>query len=156
MRVRAQLASLLNEMGKTDEAIAHYEEMLRLNPGDNQGLRYPLLGCYLELGDIAGAERIFTEYPDEGSAMFIWAQVLANLIAGEETAATKALAEARTANKHVEAYLIGSKKKPATGPGYYSPGEPSEAIVCIHEIGSAWTMHPKAIDWLKRQKVKRK
>jgi tetratricopeptide (TPR) repeat protein len=156
MRARAQLAGLLHEAGQVDEAIAHWEEMLRLNPGDNQGLRYSLLGGYLELGNLRGAERIFSEYPDEASAMFAWARVLADLLAGAESAAAKPLAAARKANQHVEAYLTGRKKLPANGPGYYSPGEPSEAIVCMHEIGAAWTKHPPAIDWLKRQKAKRK
>jgi tetratricopeptide (TPR) repeat protein len=155
MRARAHLAALLNEAGQIDEAIGHWEEMLRLNPNDNQGLRYPLLGGYLEQGNLSGVDRVFSEYPDEGSAMFAWARLLASVFAGKESAAAKALADARKANKHVEAYLIGRKKMPADGRGYYSPGEPSEAIVCMFEIGSAWKKHPAAIDWLKRQKVKR-
>lgn len=154
MRARAQLAGLLSESGRVDEAIGHWEEMLRLNPNDNQGIRYPLLGGYLERENLQGVERVFSEYPDEGSAMFAWARVLANFLAGSESDAAKALAEARKANEHVEAYLIGRKKMPADGPGYYSPGEPSEAIVCMFEIGSAWKKHPAAIDWLKRQKSK--
>lgn len=154
MRARAHLAALLSEAGQVDEAIGHWEEMLRLNPGDNQGLRYPLLGGYLTQGNLPGVERVFSEYPDEGSAMFAWARVLARFLAGKESDAAKALADARKANKHVEAYLIGRKKMPADGPGYYSPGEPSEAIVCMFELGSAWKKHPAAIDWLKRQKAK--
>lgn len=154
MRARAQLASLLKDSGKIDEAVEHFEEMLRLNPGDNQGLRYSLLGCYLEQGNASGAERLFAEYPDEGSAVFEWARVLATFIAGDETGAAKRLADARTTNKHVESFLTGRKKTPTDGPGYYSPGDPSEAIICMHEIGTAWSMHPRAIDWLKRQKVK--
>jgi hypothetical protein len=84
--------------------------------------------------------------------MFAWARVLTDILVGDEDAAAKSLAEARKANKHVESYLIGRKKTPAEGPGYYSPGEPSEAVVCMLEIGLAWTAHPQAIDWLKRQK----
>lgn len=43
MRARAGLARCLWESGKRDEALAHYREMLRLNPNDNQGLRYVLV-----------------------------------------------------------------------------------------------------------------
>jgi len=156
MRTRAHLASLLHEAGKIGEAIEHFEALLRLNPNDNQGLRYGLLGCYLEMKDLKGAERLFSEYPDEGSAMFAWSRVLACLLSDDKRGAATALAEARAANKHVEAYLVGRKKTPGEGPGYYSPGEPSEAIVCMHEIGTAWTMHPTALEWLKQQKSKRK
>ena len=155
MRARAELAGLLNEMGNIDEAIAHYEGMLQLNPNDNQGLRYSLLGCYLEQGHVGGAQRIFAEYPEEESAMFAWAKVLADVLAGEELDAIESLSRARKANKHVEAYLTGRKKLPAEGPGYYSPGEPSEAIVCVNEIGTAWNTHPEAVNWLKNQKRKR-
>jgi tetratricopeptide (TPR) repeat protein len=155
MRARAQLAQLLHESGRIDEAIEHFEDMLRLNPGDNQGLRYSLLGCYLEIQNLQGTERLFSEYPDEGSAMFAWARVLADFLAGDEQAALKALSGARIDNKLVEAYLTGRKKMPTEGPGYYSPGEPSEAIVCVHEIGAAWSATPGAIDWLKRHAPKR-
>lgn len=155
MRARAELADILNETGQSDEAISHLEDMLRLNPSDNQGLRYRLLGCYLEKQNLEGAARIFADYAEEESAMFAWARVLADFLAGNELAASKALAEARQANKHVEAYLTDRKKTSDDGPGYYSPGDPSEAIVCVHEIGTAWTMHPAAVTWLKRQKPKR-
>jgi tetratricopeptide (TPR) repeat protein len=155
MRARAQLAELLHESGRINEAIEHFEDMLRLNPGDNQGLRYSLLGCYLEIQHLQGAERVFGEYPDEGSAMFAWARVLTDFLNGDEPAALKSLSVARVDNKHVEAYLTGRKKMPSEGPGYYSPGEPSEAIVCVYEIGAAWSAGPGAIDWLKLQTPKR-
>ena len=156
MRVLGELARLLNSTGKAEEAITHWEEMLRLNPGDNQGIRYPLLGAYLEIGSQSGANQIFADYPDEGSAMFAWAQVLANFLTGDEKAATRSLSTARKANKHVEAFLTGRKKLPKDPPGYYSPGEPSEAYVCVEEIGAAWKKHPEAMKWLKQQKLKPK
>lgn len=88
--------------------------------------------------------------------MFAWGRVLARFLAGNEAAAAKELRKARKMNKHAEAYLVGRKKTPKDGPGYYTPGEPSEAIVCAHEIGGVWTMYRKAIDWLKAQKPSRK
>lgn len=155
MRVREDLARRLYYCGRIEEAIEHFEGMLHLNPGDNQGHRYILLGCYLERGDLAAASRLFAQFPDEGSAMFAWARVLAEILANDETAATSALQEAREVNKHVEAYLTGRKKMPKEGPGYYSPGEPSEAVVCMHEIGAAWKEHPAAIHWLKEHQPPR-
>ncbi len=154
MRARERLAGVLYSNGRVAEAIEHFEKMLRLNPGDNQGLRYTLLGCYLERDNLRKAEQLFGEYPDEGSAMFAWAKVLASFLGGDEAAANTALAEARQLNKHVEAYLTGRKKMPGQGPGYYSPGEPSEAIVCMSQIGAAWKKHPEAGEWLKRQQAK--
>ena len=51
MRARAGLAQALWTLGSRDEAIAHYRDMLRLNPGDNQGIRYILAAALLEVGD---------------------------------------------------------------------------------------------------------
>jgi hypothetical protein len=43
MRARLGLAQTLEELDRNDEAIAHYRERLRLDAGDNQGVRYALL-----------------------------------------------------------------------------------------------------------------
>ena len=43
MRAFAGLANSLWQMGNKEQAELHYREMLRLNPGDNQGIRFVLL-----------------------------------------------------------------------------------------------------------------
>jgi len=88
--------------------------------------------------------------------MFAWARVLAAVLNDNKKEASKALKAAREANKHVEAFLTSRKKLPTEAPSYYGIGDPNEAIICVHEIGTAWTRHPDAIDWLKQQKVNRK
>ncbi|HXY17585.1 MAG TPA: tetratricopeptide repeat protein [Gaiellaceae bacterium] len=40
MRARAALAALLWKLGRREEALEHARELLRLNPNDNQGIRY--------------------------------------------------------------------------------------------------------------------
>ena len=40
MRARAGLAGALLKLGDVDGAIDHFRDMLRLNPNDNQGIRY--------------------------------------------------------------------------------------------------------------------
>lgn len=149
MRARALLAKTLADTGRHDEAIGHHEEMLDLCPNDNLGLRYPLIGLYLRAGRLKDVARIFKQYDDEGSAMFAWARVLERLLAGDEPGAAAALGEARDANPHVEAFLTGRKRRPRGDLGYYSPGEESEAIVCLDCIGEAWTKDVKALEWLK-------
>ena len=52
MRARVGLAEALWVTGKRDEAIKHFKEMLGLNPGDNQGIRYILASKLLEMGRI--------------------------------------------------------------------------------------------------------
>ena len=48
MRARMGLAQALADMGRPEEAIRHWQEMLRLNPGDNQGVRHGLLSRLLQ------------------------------------------------------------------------------------------------------------
>ena len=48
MRARFALAQALYQAGRRDEAIAHGRELLRLNPNDNQGVRYLLVHWLLE------------------------------------------------------------------------------------------------------------
>jgi len=150
MRARAYLAELLLAEGRSGDATREYEELLGLNPNDNQGLRYPLLGCYLAAGNLAGVRRLFQEYEDEGSAMFTWARVLERYLAHDATGAAAALKDAREANAHVEKYLTGRKPMPAKLPGYYGMGDESEAVICADAIGVAWRQNPQAVDWLNR------
>lgn len=78
-----------------------------------------------------------------------WARVLERLLAGDEPGAAAALREARDANPHVEVFLTCRKRRPSGDLGYYSPGEESEAVVCLDCIGEAWKQHAYAREWLK-------
>jgi tetratricopeptide (TPR) repeat protein len=49
MRARLGLAHALWTAGRRAEAVQHLQDMLRLNPGDNQGVRYTLAGFLLFL-----------------------------------------------------------------------------------------------------------
>ena len=62
MRARLGLAQCLWESGQRSEAAEHYTEMLRLNPNDNQGVRYLLLGALVELDRDADAQRLLQRY----------------------------------------------------------------------------------------------
>jgi tetratricopeptide (TPR) repeat protein len=41
------------KLGDEDAAIRHYRDMLKLNPNDNQGIRYVLAACLLRRGEEA-------------------------------------------------------------------------------------------------------
>jgi tetratricopeptide (TPR) repeat protein len=151
MRARQELADLLCGAGRTDEAIAHYEAMLDLNPNDNQGIREVLLTTYLTRGDLDGARRLFAQYEEDGSAAFRWSRVLERHLAGDEAKAVTLLAEARKDNAFVEPYLTGAKRMPRSLPEYYSPGEESEAKHVAVSLRPAWKRHRASMAWLKAQ-----
>jgi tetratricopeptide (TPR) repeat protein len=43
MRARYRLGEALWHSGDQQQALSHYQDMLRLNPCDNQGIRYTLI-----------------------------------------------------------------------------------------------------------------
>ena len=150
MRVRGSLAILLAKLGRFEEAMAEYEAMLILNPGDNQGVRYGLMGCYLAADRLEGARRLFKEYDERKfSASWAWAYVLERFLSGEEKAAEKALKAARKQNPHAQAYFLGHRQPPRNMPGSYAMGSREEAIIAWEMLKPAWEKHPAAGEWLR-------
>jgi tetratricopeptide (TPR) repeat protein len=148
MRAMEQLAGLLREEGISLEAIKIYKRMLELNPNDNQGVRDPLLGLYLETGDLKGARKLLEKFKEDASANFAWARVLERFLAGKSDEASAALKEARQANRHVELYLTARKTMPKHPPEMYSLGSEEEAALCLGYLFGAWAAHQEALFWL--------
>lgn len=135
-----------------DEAIATQEEMLDLNPNDNQGVRDWLAACYLRRRRYRDAAALFARYEGDWLAAPAWARVLHAYATQGEASATELLAPARERNSHVEAYLTGVKRRPRESPGAYSPGDEHEAASCAEMLCEAWNKHPQAKKWLKRMR----
>jgi tetratricopeptide (TPR) repeat protein len=150
MRAMGAYAQVLaeNEFSQ-DEAISVHEEMLRLNPNDNQGMRYGLLGCYLARKQYRDARMLLDEY-DEDSAIFLWGEVLLHFATKDEGMAMQSLKLARQANPHVEKYFFPRKQMPKERLGYYQPGDETEAIMCAQLLHNAWKAHSPARKWLEQ------
>lgn len=148
MRAREGLAGVLWSMGRRDEAIQHLTDMLRLNPNDNQGLRYTLVGWLLAEERDQELAHLLGQY-DEPSATWTYTKALAAFRKDGDTPETrKLLAVARKSNKHVPDYLLGRKPLPHEKPAYYSPGDHSEAMYYSGTTLSGWETTPGAIAWL--------
>lgn len=151
MRARAGLAACLWELGEREEAVDHYRDMLRLNPGDNQGIRYILLGYLLQMGgdDEAAALLDDPEYVDDGTATWPYSRaLLAFRRRGPSAQAAAHLSDARGTNPHVPAYLLGRKPLPETLPDTIGFGDESEAIAYAADNLEAWRSTPGALRWL--------
>ncbi len=149
MRARERLASLLWTMGRRDEAIRHLQDMLRLNPNDNQGVRYTLAGWLLGEGRDEELAHLLNEY-DEGTAAWAYTKaLLAFRQNGDTPEARKLLQTAKKSNTHVPAYLLGQKLLPLHQPESYSLGSEDEAILYAATSLSGWKETPGAIAWLK-------
>src|SRR6516225_5504995 len=156
MRARLGLAHSLWTAGRRDEAVQHLQDMLRLNPDDNQGVRYTLAGFLLFLDRDDDLARLLQQYPDEASAAWAYTKaLLAFRQHGDTPEARQLLKEAKKTNKHVPAYLVGEKFPPTEQPGYYSRGDESEALNYVGSFLAGWKATPGAVAWL-RQNVQAK
>jgi hypothetical protein len=89
---REGLAHCLWELGERQAALEHYQDMLRLNPNDNQGIRYVLLACLMELGQLDQAEKLVADFKDEGTAAWLFTRALLFFLRqGDSQKARKAL-----------------------------------------------------------------
>jgi tetratricopeptide (TPR) repeat protein len=149
MRARSGLAQALWTTGKRQEAIAHVWDMLRLNPNDNQGVRYLLLNWLLEIGDGAQVKKLLDPYPGDPSAVWLYGRALhAFQTEGDTRRARKLRAEAERKNPYVPAYLLGRKRLPSRLPETMGFGDESEAVVCAAEQMAVWRQTPGALAWL--------
>jgi tetratricopeptide (TPR) repeat protein len=152
MRARMGLAHCLWAEGAREEAVGHMQELLRLNPNDNQAVRFMLAPRLLELGRDEDAARVLEAYDDDPSAMLVYARaLLAFRREGESENARRALGRAVRANAHVPKYLLGSARLPESPP-HYRLGSDDEAVIVAEEQLPAWSTTPGALEWLRGQK----
>jgi hypothetical protein len=142
---------VLAALNRHAESIELAEEMLRLNPGDNQGVRYLLLRELLMTGDNDSAEDLIAEYPEEDSAQWLYSRALIKFRReGDGFFPVRALSAAYDANHFVPQYLLDYKQLPATPPATYGFGDDSEAAWYAMEQMATWRETPGALAWLKQ------
>jgi tetratricopeptide (TPR) repeat protein len=150
MRARFELARALWNVGERQEATEHAFELLRLNPGDNQGVRHTLVNWLLENGADKQARQLIGDYPDDDFAVMRYARALLEFRSkGDGRQARKQLDSALAANPFVPDYLLGNQPMPDILPAYMGFGDEREAIVCVVLQLTAWEQTPGALDWLR-------
>jgi len=155
MRARQGLARALIDMGQIDEAAEHLNDMLRLNPGDNQGIRYVLLHLLLDQSRHDDAAHLINEYADDVMAEWVYSRALLTFRQeGPSGMAAGQLAAARSRNEFVPAYLLGRRRLPKQLPPTISLGGKDEAIAYAADYKTLWQQTPGALDWLKSNKAK--
>ncbi len=150
MRARAALAATLWRLGRREEAVAHQRDLMRLNPRDNQGLRYRQANWLLALKAYDELDQLFATHAGDGSAPgFTYTRALAAFAQqGAGAQARALLGEALALNPHIPAYLTGRKKLPVKRPAYTVFGEESEAVDYAGGAGELWRDVPGALAWL--------
>ncbi|HEV2366165.1 MAG TPA: hypothetical protein VGS12_18450 [Caulobacteraceae bacterium] len=152
MRARHGLALSQWECGQRESAVANVEDMLRLNPNDNQGVRYLLLDWLLRMDRDGDAAKVFERYRGDGSTEVLWPAALAAFRrVGDAPASRRALQRARAVNPHVGDYLTGAKKLPHTIPELVGFGSQEEAAAHVELAFETWAQTAEALDWLRQR-----
>ena len=150
MRARAELAQCLWDLGEREEAVAHVKDMLRLNPGDNQGMRYILKSWLFALNDLKGVSEILVEYEEDSFAEWCYSKAL--LIFRESGSKSsegiKTLKYAVKTNPFVPDLLLGAKRMPKRMPPHYSMGSKEEAALYVDQNRENWAVTKGALQWL--------
>jgi tetratricopeptide (TPR) repeat protein len=152
MRALGELARVNREAGATDVAIAHYDEMLRLNPADDQGARYELLSLALEAGQHDLAEKILAAYQDDASpAMPLGAALLSYQRTGDTDASRALLKAAIEPQPLLAPFILGLLPLPEVIRDDYELGGEEEAAIFASLLQPAFEATGGAMDWLRTQ-----
>lgn len=151
MQARLDLAECLRGAGHINEAIDHLQELLKLNPNDNQGCRQRLASALLKTERREELHDLLAKYPDD---FFVDLHYTRALLAfqeqGDTEEARRSLQKAEEMNPHVPAFMTGAKPLPREFPPYVSPGDESEAAYYVGEFLRDWRETPGAIPWLRK------
>ena len=151
MRAKLECATLLYELGRIDECLGEYAELIELNPSDNQGNRYPYASVLVESGRWKEYTELQQErYAEEGSAMWLFPYALYRFkTEGITPVAREALRQADVANVHVIPLLLGEVEPDEDLlKDYYSPGDQTEAFTYLHWGAPGWLDDTAALEWL--------
>ncbi len=156
MRAKAGLAYCLSAKNEIDKAIEICEEMLELNPNDNQGIRYLLSTLLLEKDDLSKFELFIKNNEEEDSAAWNFNNALYNFKKfGNKAKTEKVLLNAHKSNEFVIDYMLGIKKMPDAPPPFIGIGDENEAIAYVFDNWKIWNNTEGALDWLYEFKQKR-
>ena len=149
MRALFGVGQCLEALDREEEAAEHYEELLRLNPNDNQGVRDCLLPLLIALDRDEDARELLAQYEEDIGA--VWAYCCALLAfreSGDTKEARRLLQEAQETNPYVPEYLLGEAEPPPPS-AYYSPGDRHEALFCAASTITAWRRTDGVLRWLR-------
>jgi tetratricopeptide (TPR) repeat protein len=157
MRATLGLAQTLRSLGRDDEALTHYRELLRLNPNDNQGVRYLLVAALLDLKRDAEAGALLEEFQDDIQALWPYARALCRFRnGGDSPSARTALEAALAANAHVVKYLLDPESLPVARPPHFALGSKEEAAYVAESLGDAYEATAGVKSWLRTRTANRR
>ncbi|MDH5525653.1 MAG: SEC-C metal-binding domain-containing protein [Desulfobulbaceae bacterium] len=152
LRSLFRLALCHDERGKKQDFLATAEQLIRLNPMDNHGIRAMLINAYLRAGMNAEAMTLAQLFPKDIFPETMFGKTLALFRTGHKGDAATALAGALKRHGKIPRYLTATRiKQPEFSPMGLSIGGDDQAWHYRQEMRRTWEETPDALEWLKRQ-----
>ncbi|MEX2580470.1 MAG: hypothetical protein WD342_15535 [Verrucomicrobiales bacterium] len=171
MQALHELAEHFQSIAELGKSRALYEEILRLNPNDNQGVRYELLSVLVIMNDLEAAEALLDDYPDDPSCAWLYGRALVefSLALGDDpdfaprpktarpfdhlksprlATARTALAKAVAEHPWGAAFLLDPIATLIQPLSTYRAFSPEEALECARVASDAWTVPLFPALWL--------
>ncbi|MBP7052970.1 MAG: hypothetical protein KBE65_18345 [Phycisphaerae bacterium] len=150
VRAQFRLAHCLNEVGRLQEATDHFRELLRLNPDDNQAVRFWFWPCLLRLGRDQEVEQLLRQNKsDQGNCTWDYTRaLLAFRKKGDTPTARRHLHQAIKNNPTAAEYLMKGQAFPKPTPDGRSLFYDEEATFCADVLAKAWHETTGAAEWL--------
>mmetsp|Transcript_21159 Transcript_21159/g.34900 ORF Transcript_21159/g.34900 Transcript_21159/m.34900 type:complete len:773 (-) Transcript_21159:7-2325(-) len=165
MRALLGRALCLKHTGKREEAIRQAKKLMRLNPGDNQGVRKLLCSWFLEAKDTEGCTNLLRKFNTKDDACLAYTDVLLQYLRWKkgdvvENDVRLALYTAIQTNPFVPDILgrvLGLEddddvdeddEESDSNDGYYSFGGSDEAKMYAKDSRKLWKKYPDALSWM--------
>lgn len=149
MRALAGVGNTLWELNRKDEAEKTFRYLLKLNPNDNQGIRYSLLLLLFDMGKHNEAGKLTRKFSWDPSAEMIYSRILLDYQEkGASPKLEKDLKKAFAVNPFVQIYLVGLKRLPGREISRFAMGSEEEAIHYAKHYRKYWRRVPGAVEWL--------
>lgn len=155
LRMYASLGVRYHDAGDLTSAKKIFEDLLEMNPDDNQGMRELLCACYFGLGDVKSVLELCRRYEDDTTTPAIaFGRVLALLGSDRTDEAKGALFTAAKYGSNVATEITKRKHEPvrARDLGYYVVrGSAQEARLYWKDFGRYWKATPGAVKFVRDQ-----
>ena len=146
------LALVKYDDGEIGEALKLFQDLLSLNPNDNQGVRAIAVEALFKLGKCKDALEITKQYSDDVMPETLYGRALALFKLGQRQEATVALRKAIEYLPLVAKELLKVKHRlPKTAmPHAVTMGGADEAYYYWEHCGQFWEEDTEALEWLRK------
>ncbi len=153
LRLYHSLGLQLLERGQIEDALEVFENILTLNPNDNQGARGLVVECNFALNEPEGVLSVCRQYKGDGLPDLVYGRPLALFQLGRVEEAGRVLNLAIKYWPLVATELLRTRhRKPkGTNERYVTLGGQDQAYWYWKRQGKYWMQTPRAIDFLRKR-----